>query len=74
MADDGNAADPEGKLWWGWWELGGSACPRPIADRLGQSSESRGGGAQVIGEDHAAAGDSSAPGTSPSLGADLGCQ
>lgn len=32
------------------------------------------GGVQVIGEDYTAAGDSSVPGTSPSLGADLGCR
>lgn len=69
-AADGNTTDPEGKLWWGWWELGRSACPCPTADRLGQSSER---GVQVTGEDYTAAGESSVPGTSPSLGADLGC-
>lgn len=54
----GNATDPEGKLWWGWWELGRSACPCPTADRPGQSLE--GGGAGHRGGLHCSRGQLSA--------------
>jgi len=43
-ADNGNAVDPEGKLWCSRGEWGGSVCPCPFADSLGESSESRGTG------------------------------